>query len=117
MAYFAEIDNDNIVTQVIVVADSDTPDEAQGITFCKSLFGSGTNWLETKTDGSIKARYAGIGMYYDSSRDAFYPKKPYPSWVMDEDEKQYVAPVDLPSDSLTYNYTWSEDRTDWVKDA
>jgi hypothetical protein len=123
MAHFAQINSDSIVTQVIVVGNDDCLDsdgnesEAVGVAFCKSLLGSDTNWVQTSYNDNIRFRYAGIGMYYDSLRDAFYPKKPYPSWVMDEDEKQYVAPVDLPSDSLTYNYTWSEDRTDWVKDA
>lgn len=115
MKYFAQINDNNIVTQVIVIADSDATDEATGIAFCKSLYGSDTDWVETKIDGSVHTRYAGKGMYYDSSRDAFYPPKPYPSWVMDETEKMYVAPVAKPSDHLIYEYTWSESGNTWIK--
>ena len=40
MAHFAQINDDSIVTTVIVVADEDASDEAAGIAFCKSLPGS-----------------------------------------------------------------------------
>ena len=89
MAHFAQIDSDSIVTQVIVVADSDaakdasqswsTWNEAGGIAFCKSLLGADTNWVQTSFNGNIRFRYAGIGMKYDSTNDVFYEQSPYPS--------------------------------------
>ena len=54
MAHFAQIDNNNIVTRVTVVADSDAPNEAAGIALCKSLVGSDTNWVQTSYTGNIR---------------------------------------------------------------
>ena len=47
MAEFAQLNDDNIVTNVIDVADDDAPDEATGIAFCKNLLGEGTSWVQT----------------------------------------------------------------------
>jgi hypothetical protein len=117
MAYFAQIDGDNIVVQVIVVADSDAPDGAAGVAFCKSLLGADTNWVETKTDGSVNTRYAGIGMYYDSARDAFYHPQPYDNWVFNETRKSWEPPVARPSDYDTVPYTWNQSSGAWVGDS
>ena len=99
MAHFAEINDSNIVQRVIVVADSDAPDEATGIAFCKSLLGADTNWLQTSYNNNIRHRYAGIGMKYDSTNDVFYMQQPYPSWVLDTSTWVWEAPVAMPSDA------------------
>ena len=117
MAHFAQIDGDNIVLQVIVVADEDAPDEAAGIAFCESLFGSATNWVQTSYNNSIRTRYAGIGMYYDSTRDAFYPPKAYENWVFDETRKSWGPPVARPSDYDTVPYIWNQSSGAWVGDS
>lgn len=50
MAHFCRLDENNIVTQVIVVANEDTTDtngvevEEIGVAFCKKLLGAETNW-------------------------------------------------------------------------
>ena len=117
MAHFAQIDGDNIVLQVIVVADEDAPDEAAGIAFCKALLGSDTNWVQTSKTGSIRYRYAGVGMYYDSARDAFYPLKAYENWVFDETRKSWQPPVARPSDYDTVPYIWNQSSGAWVGDS
>ena len=117
MAHFAQIDGDNIVLQVIVVADEDAPDEAAGIAFCKSLLGLATNWVQTSYNNSIRTRYAGIGMYYDSARDAFYPLKAYENWVFDETRKSWGPPVARPSDYDTVPYIWNQSSGAWVGDS
>ena len=67
MAHFAQLDENNIVTQVIVVGNDDCLDsdnnesEAVGIAFCKELLGADTNWVQTSYNKSIRFRYAGIG--------------------------------------------------------
>ena len=71
MAHFAELDQNNIVTRVIVVSNEDTHDvngvenEELGIAFCRRLFGIDTNWRQTSYNGNIRFRYAGIGYTYD----------------------------------------------------
>jgi hypothetical protein len=78
MAHFAQLDNNNIVTQVIVVHNNELLDngvesESKGITFCQSLFGG--TWIQTSYNGNIRKNYAGIGYTYDAIKDAFIPPK------------------------------------------
>ena len=51
MAYFAEIDDDKIVTRVVVIGDE--YDNEDGCDWCEQFFGSGT-WVRTVLDGSIR---------------------------------------------------------------
>jgi hypothetical protein len=95
--YFAEVDGNNIVTQVIVAGQS----------FVDSL---GGKWIETTMDGSIRKNYAGIGYTYDSAKDAFYAPQPFPSWTLD-DACHWQAPTPYPTDGVMY--TWNEDKKDW----
>ena len=131
MAHYAQIDSNNIVTQVIVVADADTADaqgnhmESIGIAFCQRLIGG--NWKQTSynTHGGVhslggtpfRKNYAGIGYTYDKDRDAFIPPKPYASWVLDETTCRWNAPVAMPSDAGQGEppkmYTWNEETKSW----
>ena len=115
MAHFAQL-NENIVTQVIVVAneellDNGTESEIKGIAFCKSLFGG--DWKQTSYNGNIRKNYAGIGYTYDSQRDAFIPPQPYPSWTMSEETCLWTAPVPMPTDDKMYQ--WDEATTNWIE--
>lgn len=92
MAHFAELDENNLVKQVIVVHNNELLDngvesEAKGIAFCQSLFGG--NWKQTSYNGNIRKNYAGIGYTYDEERDAFIPPKPEGDWVLNEDTCQW----------------------------
>jgi len=117
MAHFAELDENNVVLRVIVVADSDTSDslgnedETIGIAFCQNLLGG--NWKKTSYNNNIRKNYAGIGYTYDIDRDAFIPPKPYNSWVLNETTCQWESPVPMPTDDKFYN--WDEDTTSWVE--
>ena len=81
MAHFAEVNNQDAVQQVIVVAnevllDKDGKEvEALGIDFLKSLYGENTNWIQTSYNGTFRGRYAGVGMIYDKDLNEFiYPE-------------------------------------------
>jgi hypothetical protein len=125
MAHFAQINSDSIVTNVIVVADSDAPNEAAGIAFCQSLLGDDTNWVQTSYNNNIRCRYAGTGMKYDSTNDVFYdPTSPYPSWVLNTSTWEWDAPVALPDDAGAddvdtptefVSYDWDEGSTSWTR--
>jgi hypothetical protein len=75
MAHFAEIDNDNRVLRVVVVANQDTSDdqgneiEAIGAQYCHDLFGG--RWIQTSYNASIRGKYAGEGDLYDPDEDRF----------------------------------------------
>ena len=122
MAHFAQLDANNVVTQVIVVGNADTADangvekEHIGAAFCEKLFGG--TWKQTSYNGSIRKNYAGIGYTYNADIDAFVPPKPYASWVLDNDTAQWNAPVAMPEDAGTgeppKRYTWDEPTTSWV---
>ena len=126
MAHFANLDDNGIVTSVIVVADSDAPNEVAGIAFCKSLLGSDTNWVQTSYNDNIRCRFAGIGMKYDATNDVFYKQQPYPSWALNTSTWEWEAPVALPDDAgeddpddpdnvtQIVTYTWDEDTTSWI---
>ena len=77
MAHFAELDENNVVLRVIVVANKDTADangnevESIGVAFCQKLFGG--NWKQTSYNGNFRKHYAGIGYTYDPVLDEFVP--------------------------------------------
>jgi hypothetical protein len=122
MAHFAQIDENNIVTRVVVIANEDTSDENDievesiGVAFCKSLFGENTNWVQTSYNGNIRKNYAGIGFKYDIDRDAFIPPQPFASWELVEESCRWKAPEIMPEVSVdaegrpTGHYMWSEDE-------
>ena len=131
MAHYAQIDSNNIVTQVIVVADADTADaqgnhmESIGIAFCQRLIGG--NWKQTSyntqggthTNGGtpFRGNYAGIGYTYDTLHDVFYAPQPYPSWTISAPTWTWTPPVPYPTDVGTPEapkmYTWNEETTSW----
>jgi hypothetical protein len=123
MAHFAQIDENNVVTQVIVVANSDTADasgvekEHIGAAFCEKLLGG--TWKQTSYNGSIRKNYAGLGYTYDSEHDAFIPPKPFASWILNEESCLWDAPVAMPEDAGTgeppKRYTWDEDSVNWIE--
>jgi hypothetical protein len=117
MAHFAQLDDNNVVLQVIVVHNNDckidgVENEAAGIAFCQSLFGADTRWAQTSYNGSIRKNYAGIGYTFDLGRDAFIPPKPFNSWVLNETTCKWEAPVPMPQDGK--RYAWNETTTSWL---
>tara|TARA_Y100000361_G_scaffold151909_1_gene170242 strand:- start:712 stop:1098 length:387 start_codon:yes stop_codon:yes gene_type:complete len=122
MAHFAKLDENNVVVQVLVVADTDAPTEEAGQTFLQNLYKNTITYKQTsyntfagehKLGGTpFRKNYAGIGFTYDSTKDAFIPPKPFDSWTLDEDTCLWEAPVAYPSDGK--GYVWKEDSKTWV---
>ena len=119
MAHFAQLDENNVVTQVIVVSNDDTSDnngveaESIGVAFCQQLFGANTTWKQTSYNGNMRVRYAGIGFSYNASLDAFVPPQRHASWTLDNSTADWVPPIAKPT--LTDEqiaagsyYTWDE---------
>jgi hypothetical protein len=102
MSHFAKLDNNNIVTQVIVAEQDFINSGAVGDSF---------RWVQTSYNNNFRKNYAGVGYTYDRIRDAFIPPKSYPSWVLDEDTCLWIAPVAMPDDDN--KYTWNEETTNW----
>jgi len=118
MAHFAKIGLNNIVIEVLVVANRETMDsqgnerESIGIELLRNLTGHET-WVQTSYNGNIRKNYAGVGYAYDSQRDAFIPPQPYPSWTLVEETCNWTAPVLYPADGKLYQ--WDEATTNWVE--
>ena len=116
MAHFAEIGLNNTVLRVIVVNNNELLDEngveqeAKGAEFCRTLFGG--TWVQTSYNGNIRKNYAGVGYTYDSSRDAFIPPQPYPSWTLNEDTCLWEAPMPMPESEQPH--TWDEESQAWI---
>ena len=111
MAHFAKLDENNLVTEVIVVSNNELLDEngveqeSKGIAFCQSLFGG--NWKQTSYNGNFRKNYAGIGYTYDETRDAFIQPKPFETWIIDEETCTWIPPVVKPT------LVWDEATQTW----
>jgi hypothetical protein len=88
MAHFAQLDENNVVMQVIVVNNNElfidgVEQEAKGIEFCQNLLGG--RWIQTSYNGKLRKNFAGIGYIYDAQRDAFIAPQPNgEGWLLDE---------------------------------
>jgi hypothetical protein len=120
MAHYARLDENNIVTQVIVVDNKDVTDpftgqedEILGIAFCKKLLGG--NWVQTSYNSTIRKRYAGVNYSYNKELDAFVPPSPFPSYVLNPETADWESPIG-PAPELTaeqveagFRYQWNEE--------
>lgn len=110
MAHYAFLDENNIVTDVIVgideneIIDGLTPEEIYADF-------KGQACVRTSYNGSIRKNYAGKGYIYDVERDAFIAPAPYPSWILDEETCQWQAPVLKPTDNQ--RYYWIDIQQKW----
>ena len=115
MASFAKIGLNSKVIEVLYIHNNELKDsndvshENLGINFLTNLTGWAI-WKQTFTDGTRK-NAAGIGYTYDEDRDAFIPKKPYASWILNEETCRWEAPSAMPDDEKKYE--WNESTTSW----
>ena len=117
MAFFAKIDENNIVKQIEVVEDNIATTEQTGIEFLKQLHGNKFNWKQmgeapfTSNGETITRNYAGTNFTYDESRDAFIDVKPFNSWVLNESTCCWEPPTPKPDDEKLY--FWNETTLNW----
>jgi len=129
MAYFAKLNSQNIVEQVVSVGnemllDNGIESEAKGIEFLRALYNEpNAVWVQTSynsrggmhTNGGISFRknYAAIGGLYDIVRDAFIPRKRYGSWILNENTCLWESPTPMPNDGK--QYIWDEITKSWTE--
>ena len=128
MASFAKLNSENIVITVESVVNEVLKDsngveqESIGIQFLRTLYKEpNAIWKQTSynTYGGIhnnggtpfRKNHAGIGYIYDSQRDAFIPKKPYNTWILNEDTCLWEPPISKPNDNNVYY--WNESTQTW----
>lgn len=130
MAYYAFLDENNIVIEVIPGIDENelieglSPEEWYGnFRGQKCLRTSYTSFAGNRLDPNtgevveynnhFRKNFAGIGFYYDEEKDAFIPVKPYNSWLLNEDSCQWYPPVEYPNDENPKGYYWNEEIVNW----
>ena len=96
MAHYAFLDDDNIVTEVIVGIDETELIEGLDTETWYSNF-RGQICKRTSYNGKIRKNYAGIGYSYDAERDAFIPPKPEKATGFDEETCQWIVPHEAPT--------------------
>ena len=121
MAHFAKLGVGNKVEKIEVVSNDIATTEQQGVNFLNNLYNTRDVWKQTSYNTRegvhslggtpFRKNYAGIGYYYDQTRDAFIPPKPFNSWILNETTCQWEAPVALPDTENRYN--WNEETQQW----
>ena len=116
MAHYAFLDENYIVTEVIVGRDESNFDwerhygDIRG-QLCKRTSYNTVGGVHNNGGQPFRKNYAGIGYVYDPVRDAFYAQQPYPSWVLNEQTCLWESRVPYPNDGKQYR--WNEDELAW----
>lgn len=110
MAHYAFIDENNIVTQVIVGRNED--EVVDGISDWEAHYAElmGQRCIRTSYNHNIRKQYAGIGFTYDEDADVFVCPQPYSSWSLDENH-DWQPPTPMPLDDK--HYIWNESNLEW----
>jgi len=108
MAHFAQLDSNNIVTQIVTVPNEQ---ENRGEEYLSIDLGLGGRWIQTSYNNNVRNVYAGIGFTYDENLDIFISPKPFPSWILNS-EGFWEAPTPRPTNPNKV-YRWDEDNQEW----
>lgn len=111
MAHYAYLDENNKVVAVIVGKNEN--ELIDGLD-TETYYAKNTPYKVKRTsyNGNYRKNYAGIGMFYDETRDAFIAPKPFPSWTLNENTCQWEAPI--PCLGSLRDYAWNEEKGEWV---
>jgi len=111
MAHYAFLNENNIVTEVIV-GKNEGEDGKSGEDW-EAHYGAfrGQVCKKTSYNANIRKNYAGIGFKYDADLDAFIPPQPFASWVLNNDTAQWQSPITMPDDGKFY--VWDEETISW----
>ena len=108
MAHYAFLDENNIVTEVIVgIHETETIEGLDTETWYGNF--RGQTCKRTSYNNKIRKQYAGIGYKYIVDADVFIVPQPYPSWSLDNNF-DWQAPVPMPNGG---NWYWSEENLEW----
>ncbi len=115
MAHYAFLDENNIVTEVIVGKN----EGENGIDW-EEYYGNFRGQICKRTSYNTKynshimggepfrGNYAGIGYFYNEEKDVFIPPKPFESWILNEQSWNWESPISKPNDGNIY--IWNEEE-------
>jgi len=110
MSHFAKVLNTKVVS--VIVAEQEFIDNYIDSTPGQWIQCSYNTRGGVHTDGGtpLRKNFPAIDWNYDATADAFYPPKPFESWVLNETTYLWEAPIAYPSDGT---YQWNEETTSW----
>nr|BAR20126.1 hypothetical protein [uncultured Mediterranean phage uvMED]BAR20182.1 hypothetical protein [uncultured Mediterranean phage uvMED]BAR38359.1 hypothetical protein [uncultured Mediterranean phage uvMED] len=116
MAHFAELDSNNIVIEVKKACNIDiqnnggeqSEQSAKHFESVCPLSENGVKYVQTSYNDNFRKQYAGIGYFYDSTKDKFISPQPYPSWSLDSND-DWQPPLTHPT--ITHDYA---DPVVWI---
>ena len=121
MAHFAELDENNVVTRVVVVGNDVTTAAGplgendmlvDGETWCVNFF-KGGNWKQTSYNNNFRKSYCGKGYTFDAAKNKFISPQPHDSWALDGND-DWQAPVTYPTDTTDKFIAWDEAGQKWT---
>ena len=121
MAHFAQLDENNIVTAVLVVSNDDIQNlpfpesEPLGIAFLQNLL-PGTMWKQTSYNNNFRFRYTGIGHTFHpelGEHGGFAAPAQCDYFVFDAATCSWIPPVPYPVDGDAYY--WNDATRAWTK--
>ena len=129
MAHFAKLDENNIVTKVVVVHNDVATSESAGAAFLNNRYETSDSWKQTSynTYGNehrlggtpFRKNYAGVGFTYDASNDAFIAPKPFDSFTLNDSTYLWESPITFPDDGKPYYWDetlyQSDNSKGWVE--
>lgn len=109
MAHYAFLDDNNIVTEVIVGRNED--EVVDGVSDWETYYGNirGQRCIRTSYNNNIRGIYAGLGYSYNEEEDIFVTPQPFPSWT--RNGSLWEAPTPMPTDGQLWR--WVEDDLNW----
>ena len=110
MAHYAFLDENNVVTEVIVGRNED--EIIDGVSDWESHYGAfrGQRCVRTSYNNNIRKQFAGIGFTYDEAADEFVAPQPFVSWSLDANN-DWQPPTPRPEG----DFYWDEDSLSWVE--
>lgn len=121
MAHYAFLDENNIVTEVIVgVSENELIEGLDSETWygnfrnqvCKRTSYNTRHNTHIQGGSPFRGNYASIGMFYDKTNDVFYEQQPFVSWTLDKKTWTWKPPIPDPSDNVNH-YIWNEGNQAW----
>lgn len=124
MSHFAQIDENNVVQQVLVIdqAEIDTGNWGDPARWIQTSYNTrgGVYYIPNSSpltpdpdqSKALHKNFAGIGFKWDGV--GFFGEKPYPSWVLNSFSYSWEAPVPMPEPNSPPFYDWDEGTLSWV---
>lgn len=126
MAYYAFLDENYVVTDVITGKDEGNFDwetyyGMQRGQLCRRTsynthggvhYDPATNQPSPDQSKAFRKNYATVGCTFDPIRNAFIPTRPYSSWTLNDQTCLWDPPIPYPQDGKTH--LWDENIMNWI---